>query len=215
MGQKVNPIGFRLGVHQKWLSNWYSDKNQREFVAQDAMIRNFLEKKLSHAGLAKVEIERSGKEKKGENLKVTVYVSRPGVVIGRKGEDADKLKNKIKKLVKQDLVFDIKEVKRPETNAKIIAITVAKQIEKRFSFRRVMKKAIQNAIRSNVTGCKIMVSGRLNGAEMARTEWIKEGQVSLHTIKNKIDYATHEAKTTYGITGVKVWVYQENLQNKQ
>ena len=209
MGQKVNPIGFRLGINHKWLSSWYVDGNQKFLVAQDAKIRAFLDDKLNFAGLARVEIERIGVEKTGKNFIVTAYVARPGVAIGKKGEDIGKLQTSLSKLIKQELEFNIKEVKKPETNAKIIANNVARQIEKRLSFRRVMKKAVQNARRSNVSGCKIMVSGRLNGAEMARTEWIREGRVPLHTIKNKIDYATHEAKTTYGIIGIKVWVYQE------
>lgn len=217
MGQKVNPIGFRLGVNQRWLSNWYTDKGHKEFLNEDAKIRKFLSEKIQTAGLSKTEIERAGKDDTGKNLQVTAYVGRPGMVFGRKGENLDKVKNSLRKHIKQEkLELHIKEVKRPETDAKLIAINVANQLQKRFSFRRVIKKAIQNARRSSVAGCKIMVSGRLNGAEMARTEWLREGRVPLHTIKHSIDYATHEAKTIYGIIGVKVWVFRgDQRENKK
>ncbi len=228
MGQKVNPIGFRLGVNQRWASNWYTDKGQKEFINEDAKIRRFLAEKIKTAGLSRTEITRTGKnssDKDGtgkdgagkdgtdQNLQVTAYVGRPGMVFGRKGENLDKVKNSLRKYIKREkLELHIKEVKRPETDAKLIAINVANQLEKRFSFRRVIKKAIQNARRSSVAGCKIMVSGRLNGAEMARTEWLREGRVPLHTIRHSIDYATHEAKTTYGVIGVKVWVFQGEIR---
>ena len=189
MGQKVNPIGFRLGVNQRWISNWYTDKGQKEFINEDAKIRRFLSEKVKTAGLSRTEITRAGKDDTGKNLQVTVYVGRPGMVFGRKGENLDKVKNSLRKYIKQEkLELHIKEVKRPETDAKLIAINVANQLEKRFSFRRVIKKAIQNARRSSVAGCKIMVSGRLNGAEMARTEWISI------PFRHSIDYAAHEGR---------------------
>lgn len=207
MGQKVHPIGFRLGVNQKWFSNWFPQNNHKEFLKEDTIIRKFVQKELEFAGIATIEIERTGKE-----LKIILYVARPGTVVGKKREGIEKLQKSFLRLIKKKVNIEIKEVRRPEINAKLVAINIAKQLEKRFPFRRVMKKAIQNAERFNVTGIKIMVSGRLNGVEIARTEWLREGRVPLHTIKNEIDYATHEAKTIYGILGIKVWVYDENKQ---
>ena len=207
MGQKVHPIGFRLGVNQNWFSNWFPQKSHKEFLKEDAKIRKFIEKELDFAGIASIEIERTGKE-----LKIILFVARPGTVVGKKREGIDKLKKSFFSLIKKEINIEIKEVNRPETNAKLIAINIAKQLERRFPFRRVMKKVLQNAERYNVTGIKIMVSGRLNGVEIARTEWLREGRVPLHTIKNKIDYAAHEAKTIYGILGIKVWVFDINKQ---
>ena len=204
MGQKVHPIGFRLGINQKWQSSWFSQKSHKEFLIEDVNIRKFLIKRLNFAGLASIEIERTSKE-----LKVNLFVARPGTVIGKKKEGLEKLKVDLKNLIKKEVNIDIKDIRRPETNAKLVAMNIANQLEKRFPFRRVIKKALQTTCRYNVLGCKIMVSGRLNGAEIARTEWIREGQIPLHTIKSKIDYATHEAKTIYGIIGIKVWVYDE------
>jgi len=168
LGQKVNPIGLRLGITKTWQSNWYAEKNYAQVLMEDFRIHEYLKKTLKHAGIAKIEIERAAK-----NLKIFVHSARPGIVIGRKGEEAEKIKKNLAKIVStKDLVLNIKEIRRPETEAQLIADSIAMQLEKRVAFRRVMKKTMQNVTRYNVTGCKIMVSGRLNGAEMARTEWI-------------------------------------------
>lgn len=203
MGQKVNPIGLRLGITKTWISNWYAEKNYASELLQDIQIRKFLKKKLGHAGISKIDIERAAK-----NLKIVVYAARPGIIIGKKGEEAEKLKKSLSALVKQDLIINIKEVKRPEIDAQLIADNIAQQLQRRVAFRRVMKRSLANTAKYNVAGCKIMVSGRLNGAEMARTEWVREGRVPLHTLKADIDYATTESLTTYGIIGIKVWVYK-------
>ena len=211
MGQKVNPIGLRLGITKTWQSNWYAEKNYAELVQEDVKIQKYIRKNLKNAGIAKVEIERAAK-----SLRVFVHAARPGIIIGRKGEEAEKVKKSLAKLVSQkDLVLNIKEVRRPETDAQLVADSIAQQLERRVAFRRVMKKTLQNVMRYNVIGCKIMVSGRLNGAEMARTEWVKEGQVPLHTLKADIDYAVCEASTLYGIIGVKVWIFKSDKPAQQ
>lgn len=208
MGQKVNPIGLRLGITKSWQSNWYAEKKYSEILLEDIKIKEYINQYLRHAGIAAVEIERAAK-----NLKIYINAMRPGIIIGRKGEEADKVKKNIVKIVKhEDLVVNIKEVRRPEIDAQLIANNIAMQLERRVAFRRVMKKTLQNVMRFNVTGCKIMIAGRLNGAEMARTEWILEGRVPLHTLKADINYAVCKAKTIYGILGVKVWVY--NMQKQ-
>ena len=209
MGQKVNPIGLRLGITKTWQSNWYAEKNYAQVLLEDIRINEYLRKNLKHAGIARIEIERAAK-----NLKIFVHSARPGIVIGRKGEEAEKIKKSLAKITNtKELVLNIKEIRRPETEAQLIADSIAMQLERRVAFRRVMKKTMQNVTRYNVTGCKIMISGRLNGAEMARTEWILEGRVPLHTLKANIDYAVCESKTTYGILGVKVWVYTLPKEN--
>lgn len=203
MGQKVNPIGLRLGITKTWQSNWYAEKRYSDILLEDLRIKDYLRTNLRHAGIAAVEIERAAK-----NVKVNIHAMRPGIIIGRKGEEAEKVKQQVARIIKhQDLVVNIKEVRRPEIDAQLIADNIALQLTRRVAFRRVMKKTMQNVLRFNVTGCKIMVSGRLNGAEMARTEWILEGRIPLHTLKADIDYAVGKAKTIYGILGVKVWVY--------
>ena len=203
MGQKVNPIGLRLGIIKSWESNWYAEKNYSSILHEDIRIKDHIRKNFKHAGIASVNIERATK-----TLKISINSSRPGIIIGRKGEEADKVKQQIAKIVQHtDLVVNIKEVRRPELDAQLVADNIALQLERRVAFRRVMKKTMQNVLRFNVTGCKIMVSGRLNGAEMARTEWIMEGRVPLHTLKADINYAMTTAKTVYGILGVKVWIY--------
>ena len=203
MGQKVNPIGLRLGITKSWQSNWYAEKRYSDILLEDLKIRKFVRKNLHHAGIAKVEIERAAK-----SVKVYIHAMRPGIIIGRKGEEAEKVKQQVARIINhQDLVVNIKEVRRPEIDAQLMADNIAMQLERRVAFRRVMKKTLQNVLRFNVTGCKIMVAGRLNGAEMARTEWILEGRIPLHTLKADIDYAVAKAKTLYGILGVKVWVY--------
>ena len=205
MGQKVNPISLRLGITKTWKSNWYAEKKYASILLEDIKIRKYIKKNLKHAGVSSVDIERASKK-----LKIFISAARPGIIIGRKGEEADKLKNNIAAFIRNDdLVVNIKEVKRPDTDSQLIADNIAMQLERRVAFRRVMKKTMQNIMRLNVTGCKIMVSGRLNGAEMARTEWIMEGQVPLHTLKADINYSVSTAKTIYGILGVKVWVYDK------
>ncbi|MCP4750237.1 MAG: 30S ribosomal protein S3 [Proteobacteria bacterium] len=208
MGQKVNPIGLRLGITKTWQSNWYAEKRYSDILLEDIRIKKYITKNLRHAGIASVEIERAAK-----NLKVYISAMRPGIIIGRKGEEAEKVKKAIAKIVNhQDLVVNIKEVRRPEIDAQLIANNIAMQLERRVAFRRVMKKTLQNVMRFNVTGCKIMIAGRLNGAEMARTEWVLEGRIPLHTLKADIDYAVCKSKTVYGVLGVKVWVY--NMQKQ-
>lgn len=206
MGQKVNPIGLRLGINRTWASNWYAEKDYSALLQEDLKINEYIKEHLKNAGVAKVEIERAAK-----SLKVYVHAARPGIVIGRKGEEAEKVKNSLAQLVnKKDLVLNIKEVRRAETEAQLVADSIAQQLERRVAFRRVMKKTLQNVMRYNVAGCKIIVSGRLNGAEMARTERVHEGRVPLHTLKAEIDYAVAEAKTVYGIIGVKVWIVKDS-----
>jgi small subunit ribosomal protein S3 len=205
LGQKVNPIGLRLGITKSWQSNWYAEKRYSEILLEDIKIKEYINKELRHAGIANIEIERAAK-----NLKIYIHAMRPGIIIGRKGEEAEKVKQRIAGIVKhQDLVVNIKEVRKPEADAQLLANNIAMQLERRVAFRRVMKKTIQNVMRFDVTGCKIMVAGRLNGAEMARTEWILEGRIPLHTLKADISYAVAKAKTVYGILGVKVWVFNE------
>ena len=206
MGQKVNPIGLRLGICKSWQSNWYADKNYPELLQEDFRITDYIRKTLKNAGIADVSIERAAK-----SLKVNISAARPGIIIGRKGEEADKIKKKLINLVsRKDLTLNIKEVRRPETDSQLVADSIAQQLERRVAFRRVMKKTLQNVMRYNVIGCKIMVSGRLNGAEMARTEWIHDGQVPLHTLKADIDYAVCEAHTLYGLIGIKVWIFKDD-----
>jgi len=204
LGQKANPIGLRLGITKTWESNWYAEKKYSSILMEDIRLKQYIRKNLKHAGIALVDIERAAK-----NLKVSIHAARPGIIIGRKGEEADKVKKSLAKIVQnKDLILNIMEIRRPEIEAQLISDNIALQLERRVAFRRVMKKTMQNVMRYNVTGCKIMVSGRLNGAEMARTEWIMEGRVPLHTLKADIDYATSESKTVYGILGVKVWVFK-------
>ncbi|PCI30545.1 MAG: 30S ribosomal protein S3 [SAR324 cluster bacterium] len=204
MGQKVNPISLRLGITKTWQSNWYAEKKYASILMEDIKVTEYIRENLKHAGIASVEIERAAK-----SIKVHINAARPGIIIGRKGEEAEKVKTAIAKIVQQkDLVLNIKDVRRPETDAQLVADNIAFQLVRRMAFRRVMKKTLQNVMRFNVTGCKIMISGRLNGAEMARTEWVLDGQVPLHTLKADINYAVAEAKTIYGILGVKVWIYK-------
>ncbi len=204
MGQKINPVGFRLAVNRNWSSKWYA--NSRSFapmLAEDIKVRDFLKKKLAHASVSKVIIERPAK-----NAKITVYSARPGVVIGKKGEDIENLRGQLQKLMGVPVHINIEEVRKPEVDAQLIADSIAQQLEKRIMFRRAMKRAIQNAMRLGAQGIKIMSAGRLNGIEIARTEWYREGRVPLHTLRADIDYGFSEAKTTYGVIGIKVWVFK-------
>ena len=204
MGQKIHPTGFRLSVSRNWSSRWYaSDKDFAGMLAEDIKVREYLKVKLKNASVSRVLIERPAK-----NARITIYSSRPGVVIGKKGEDIENLKRDLGKQLGVPVAVNIEEVRKPEIDAKLIADSITQQLEKRIMFRRAMKRAMQNAMRLGALGIKIMSAGRLNGIEIARTEWYREGRVPLHTLRADIDYGVSEAKTTYGIIGVKVWVYK-------
>jgi small subunit ribosomal protein S3 len=219
VGQKVNPIGFRLGITKTWASKWYANKKQyADLIQEDTKLQVHIRRHLKHAGVSLVEIERAA-----QKVKVTIHASRPGIIIGRKGEAADTLKEDLVRLInkpnlkkdqRRDVTVNIKEVKRPEIDSVLVAQNIAGQLERRIAFRRAMKRAMASAMRLNIQGCKIMVAGRLNGAEMSRTEWVREGRVPLHTLRADIDYGTAEAMTTYGIIGVKVWVYKGEDYNQ-
>ncbi len=210
MGQKVNPIGLRLGINRNWESRWFPDYNKMpDRVAEDYKIRNFLKKELYYAGVSNIIIERTAKK-----LRVTIVAARPGIIIGKKGADIEKLKQKLQKLVGKEVYINIKEEKRPQASAQLAAENVATQLERRVAFRRAMKKVIQAAQKAGVKGIKVQVAGRLGGAEMARTEWYLEGRVPLHTLRAKIDYGYAEAHTTYGVIGVKVWIFKGEVLQK-
>ncbi|MDR3419203.1 MAG: 30S ribosomal protein S3 [Nevskia sp.] len=206
MGHKVNPNLFRLGVTTKWTSNWYAERGAYgDNLAKDMQVRAFLLKKLAQASVSRVQIDRPAK-----SARVTIHTARPGIVIGKKGEDIEKLRQEVAKIMglKPDSVhISVEEIRKPELDAKLIAESVAQQLERRIMFRRAMKRAVTNAMRLGAGGIKIQVGGRLNGAEIARSEWYREGRVPLHTLRANVDYATAEAKTTYGVIGVKVWVF--------
>ncbi len=204
MGQKINPTGFRLAVSRNWASRWYaSNRDFAGMLAEDIKVREYLKAKLKNAAVSRVVIERPAK-----NARITIYSARPGVVIGKKGEDIEKLKKELAVKLGVPVAVNIEEVRKPEIDAKLIADSITQQLEKRIMFRRAMKRAMQNAMRLGAQGIKIMSAGRLNGIEIARTEWYREGRVPLHTLRADIDYGTSEAKTTYGVIGVKVWVYK-------
>ena len=209
MGQKVNPNGFRLGVNKTWSSRWFSKSDYAKFLHQDLEIKNYVEKKLKNASIAKINIERAAKK-----LRISIYSSRPGIIIGKKGADIENLKKKLSKLSNLEVFVDIKEVRKPEVEAKLVAENIASQLEKRVSFRRAMKKGVQSSMRLGAKGVKILCSGRLGGAEIARNEKYHEGSVPLHTLRSDIDYATAEAETTYGIVGIKVWINKGLILNK-
>ncbi len=206
MGQKVNPIGYRLGVNKDWQSKWYADKDYADKLIKDVKIREYIEKNLKDASIASVIIER-----KKQRCEITIYTAKPGVIIGRGGEDIEKLRKKIGKLVKEEVYINIVEEKNPDLNAQLVANNIASQIEARAPFRSAQKRAIKNTMKAGAKGCKTAVSGRLGGAEMARTEGYTEGTVPLHTIRADVDYATAEANTTYGKIGVKVWIYKSEI----
>jgi small subunit ribosomal protein S3 len=204
MGQKIHPTGFRLSVTRNWASRWYAGNgNFAEMLNEDLKARAFLKKKLKNASVGRIVIERPAK-----NARFTIYSSRPGVVIGKKGEDIEVLKTSLAKIMGVPVHVNIEEIRKPEIDSQLIADSISQQLEKRIMFRRAMKRAMQNAMRLGAVGIKIMSSGRLNGIEIARTEWYREGRVPLHTLRADIDYGTSEASTTYGIIGVKVWVYK-------
>ncbi|MBW1636361.1 MAG: 30S ribosomal protein S3 [Deltaproteobacteria bacterium] len=210
MGQKVNPLGMRLNITRTWDSIWYADKEYATFLIEDQKIKKFLKKRLHHAGLSKVNIERTG-----DQVRVKLFTARPGIVIGKKGIEIELTKKELEKLISRKVTLDIQEVRRPEADAQLIAENIAQQLIRRVAFRRAMKKAVTSALRFGVQGIKISCSGRLGGAEMSRCEWVREGRVPLHTLRADVDYALAEANTTYGIIGVKVWVFNgEVLSDK-
>jgi len=206
MGHKVNPNGFRLGITTQWVSNWYAERGAySENLNKDIAVRKFLREKLAQANVSRIQIDRPAK-----SARVTIHTARPGIVIGKKGEDIEKLKQDVAKIMglKADVVhISVEEIRKPELDAHLIAESVAQQLERRIMFRRAMKRAVQNAMRLGAGGIKIQLGGRLNGAEIARVEWYREGRVPLHTLRAYVDYSTAEARTTYGIIGVKVWVF--------
>ena len=210
MGQKVSPIGLRLGIIKTWDSRWYGGKNYADYVLEDHKIRNFVKKKLFHAGISKVEIERAS-----NRIRLRVHTSRPGIVIGKKGAEIAQLKKELEALVPSEILIDIQEVRKPEIDAQLVAENVALQIERRVAFRRAMKRSVSSAMRFGAKGIKIICSGRLAGAEMARREWYKEGRIPLHTLRADIDYGFTQAKTTHGIIGVKVFIFHGEVLKKE
>ncbi len=211
MGQKINPVGFRLAVNRNWSSKWYANKRSfAPMLAEDIKVRDFLKKKLAHASVGRVLIERPAKD-----ARITIFSARPGVVIGKKGEEIESLKYHLPPIMGvQQVNVNIEEIRKHEIDAQLIADSIAQQLEKRIMFRRAMKRAMQNAMRLGAQGIKIMSAGRLNGIEIARTEWYREGRVPLHTLRADIDYGLGEAKTTYGVIGIKVWVYKGEVMPK-
>lgn len=212
MGQKVHPTGFRLGVVKTWSSRWYAAKNYANFVSEDVAIRKYIAKKFAAAGVAKVDIERAAK-----NLKVNIHSNRPGIIIGKKGAGAEALKDELVKICKissAEPTLNVYEVKKPDTDAQIVSDSIRQQLERRVSFRRAMKKAIASAIKAGAKGIKVQCSGRLGGADMSRVERYHEGRVPLHTLRADIDYGTAEALTTYGLIGIKVWIFNGEILDK-
>ncbi len=210
MGQKVHPTGIRLGIVKDWTSKWYADsKNFADFLNLDIEVRDFIKQKLKHASVSRIQIERPA-----NNAIITVHTARPGIVIGKKGEDIEKLRALISQKMGMPVHVNIEEIRKPEIEAQLVAESVAQQLERRIMFRRAMKRAVGNAMRLGAEGIKIMVAGRLNGAEIARTEWYREGRVPLHTLRADIDYGVTRANTTYGVIGVKVWVFKGEILDR-
>ncbi|MBU0991756.1 MAG: 30S ribosomal protein S3 [Proteobacteria bacterium] len=209
MGQKVNPIGLRLGIVKTWESRWYAGKKYSDFILEDFKIRKFLKKRLFHAGVSRIEIERSSKR-----VRLRIFTARPGIVIGKKGAEIGELKKDLSKLTSQEILIDIQEVRRPETDAQLVAENIALQLTRRVAFRRAMKRCVSSSMRFGAKGVKVICAGRLGGAEMARTEWYREGRVPLHTLRADIDYGFSEANTTYGIIGVKVFIFKGEILKK-
>jgi small subunit ribosomal protein S3 len=211
MGQKVNPIGFRLGINRSWDSIWYAKKNDySKFLIEDYKIRQYIRKNIINSGVSEIIIERSSKK-----CSVSIHTSRPGFVIGKKGSDIEKIKNKISKITDSEVYVNIKEIKKPELNAYLVAENIAQQLVKRIAYRRAMKRAMQSTMRLGAKGIKVCLSGRLAGNEIARTEWLREGSIPLHTLRANLDYSEAEALTTYGIIGVKVWIYKGEIFEKE
>jgi len=206
MGQKVNPIGLRLGINRTWDSRWFAGKNYADLLHEDLSLRDYLHEKLKQAGISRIVIERPA-----GRARVTIHSARPGVVIGKKGQDIEKLRLELNKITGKDVALNIVEVRKPEIDAKLVAENIAQQLERRVAFRRAMKRAVQSAMRLGAEGIRINCGGRLGGAEIARTEWYREGRVPLHTLRADIDYGLAEAHTTYGVCGVKVWVFKGEI----
>jgi len=210
MGQKVHPTGIRLGIVKDWTSKWYADsKHYADFLNLDIEVRDFIKQKLKHASVSRIQIERPA-----SNANITIHTARPGIVIGKKGEDIEKLRALVSQKMGMPVHVNIEEIRKPEIEAQLVAESVAQQLERRIMFRRAMKRAVQNAMRLGAEGIKIMVAGRLNGAEIARTEWYREGRVPLHTLRADIDYGVTRANTTYGVIGVKVWVFKGEILDR-
>jgi len=206
LGQKTHPVGIRLGIIKTWDSRWYLKKGYSEQLIEDITMRRTLKERLFHAGVSKIEIERAG-----QNTRVIIHTARPGIIIGKKGSEVEKLRKDLKLMTGKDVAIDIKEIRKPEVNAQLVAENIALQLEKRVAFRRAMKKAVASALRFGILGVKISCSGRLGGAEIARSEWYREGRVPLHTFRADIDFGFARAKTTYGAIGIKVWMYHGDI----
>ena len=206
MGQKVHPIGFRLGIIKTWDSRWYAKKNYAALLHEDIKIRSIVKERLTHAGVSKIEIERAG-----QKAKINIHTARPGIIIGKKGAEVDKLKKDLEAMTGKQMYINIQEIRRPELEAQLVAENIALQLERRIAFRRAMKKSVTSALRLGAQGIKITCAGRLAGAEIARTEWYREGRVSFHTLRTDIQYEFTEAKTTMGQIGVKVWIYKGDV----
>ena len=209
MGQKVNPIGLRLGIVKTWESRWFGGKNYADYILEDHKLRTYIKKKLYHAGVSRIEIERSARR-----IRLRIYTARPGIVIGKKGSEISQLKKELEKLSKHEVLIDIQEIRKPEIDAQLVAENVGLQIVRRVAFRRAMKRAVSSAMRFGAIGIRIACAGRLGGAEMARREWYREGRVPLHTLRADIDYGFSEARTTYGIIGVKVFIFKGEILKK-
>lgn len=209
MGQKVHPIGFRLGVIKTWDSKWYAEADYAKLLHEDVKLRNYLKKRLYHAGISKIELERAANK-----AKINIFAARPGIIIGKKGSEVEALKKELAKLTDKEVFINIQEVRKPEVDAQLVAENVALQLERRVAFRRAMKKSVSMALKFGAQGIKINCSGRLGGAEMSRTEWYREGRVPLHTLRADIDYGFAEAKTTYGIIGVKVLIFKGEVLSR-
>lgn len=210
MGQKVNPIGLRLGIIKTWESRWFGGKNYADYIFEDYKLRKFIKQKLYHAGVSRIEIERSSKR-----IRLRIYTARPGIVIGKKGAEIAQLKKEVEQLTVHEVLIDIQEIRKPEIDAQLVAENVANQLERRVAFRRAMKRAVQSSLRFGALGIKVICAGRLGGAEIARTEWYREGRVPLHTLRGDIDYGTAEAHTTYGIVGIKVMIFKGEVLRKE
>ncbi|OIO03466.1 30S ribosomal protein S3 [Candidatus Desantisbacteria bacterium CG_4_10_14_0_8_um_filter_48_22] len=208
MGQKVNPLGFRLGIIKTWSSKWFAQKGYASLLLEDKSIRDYIKKKLYHAGISKIEIERKAIQ---QRLSVLIYTARPGIIIGRKGTEIEKIKEELQKLTGKQVYINIMEVKSPETDAQLVAENVALQLERRIAFRRAMKQAVSDALHSGALGVKINCAGRLGGSEIARTEWYREGRIPLHTLRADIDYGFAESHTTYGKIGIKAWIFKGEI----
>jgi small subunit ribosomal protein S3 len=206
LGQKVHPLGFRLGITRTWDSRWYSQKEYGDFLLEDLRIRDFIKKRLSQASISRIEIERAAGK-----IRLIIHTARPGIVIGPKGSEIEKLRRQILQLTEKDIIVDIKEIRKPETDAQLVAENVAQQLERRIAFRRAMKKSVSSALKSGAKGIRIATAGRLGGAEMARREWYREGRVPLHTLRADIDYGFAQASTTYGVIGIKVWIFKGEM----